>query len=83
MKLLNIFMSRLVNHPILSCNEYFKIFLTAKQTVIYSFYVYLVGFVGFFYVVSWFLGVFELSQVEKFDSEDFEFVAEFSGRLFD
>ncbi|GLV44464.1 Sorting nexin 1 [Carabus blaptoides fortunei] len=32
MKLLNIFMARLVEHPILSCNEYFKVFLTAKQT---------------------------------------------------
>ncbi|EFA09917.2 sorting nexin-30 [Tribolium castaneum] len=31
MKALNVFVSRIVNHPILSCNEHFKTFLTAKQ----------------------------------------------------
>lgn len=31
MKALNVFMSRVVQHPILSCNEYLKLFLTAKQ----------------------------------------------------
>lgn len=32
MKALNVFMSRVIQHPILSCNEYLKLFLTAKQT---------------------------------------------------
>lgn len=31
MKALNVFISRIVQHPILSCNEYFKLFITVKQ----------------------------------------------------
>ncbi|XP_022917653.1 sorting nexin-7-like [Onthophagus taurus] len=31
MKALNVFISRIVKHPILSCNEQFKLFLTANQ----------------------------------------------------
>lgn len=33
MKALNVFITRITQHPILSCNEHFKIFLTAKQSV--------------------------------------------------
>lgn len=33
MKALNIFIKRIAQHPILSCSEYFKIFITAKQGV--------------------------------------------------
>lgn len=36
MKALNVFINRIVQHPILSCNEHFKTFLTAKQSVIYE-----------------------------------------------
>ncbi|XP_018575051.1 sorting nexin-30-like [Anoplophora glabripennis] len=32
MKALNVFITRITQHPILSCNEHFKIFLTAKQS---------------------------------------------------
>lgn len=32
MKLLNTFLLRITQHPILSCNEYFKVFLTASQS---------------------------------------------------
>ncbi|CAG9819101.1 unnamed protein product [Phaedon cochleariae] len=31
MKALNIFIARVTQHPILSCNEHFKVFITAKQ----------------------------------------------------
>ncbi|XP_023029128.2 sorting nexin-7 [Leptinotarsa decemlineata] len=31
MKALNVFISRVTSHPILSCNEHFKLFLTLKQ----------------------------------------------------
>lgn len=32
MKALNVFINRIVQHPILSCNEHFKVFITAKQS---------------------------------------------------
>ena len=33
MKLLHIFLNRMVNHPILSCDKNFHVFLTAKPAV--------------------------------------------------
>lgn len=33
MHALNIFITRVCQHPILSCNEHFKVFLTAKHAV--------------------------------------------------
>lgn len=58
MKLLHVFLNRVVNHPILSCDKNLYIFLTTKPAVKISFFWYLLIRCAFKYYSSNFLRSF-------------------------